>query len=272
MIHYERPPEPPDFRARVHDARLAVENAVSAGVPPGFPPLWQDYKDAFATAQEQKCAFCDRDATNHDPDVDHFAPKGEVHELPDHPDDRGREIHDGLPNIRGRSPAGAIKPGYWWLAYDWSNFLLVCGVCNRKWKQNYFPVAATPRQRPPVPGIHEQPLLLHPFDDRAPWRSFSFDQNGQIQGTDSRGKATVETCGLDRETLRKKRACIVRDARRHALAFRRQPTRDALVNLCEPGGDERDFAGAVRAIAEQLTGLAWERLCFLRENWPEDTR
>jgi hypothetical protein len=223
VIEYERPPEPPDFRASVHDAEKAVEHAVSAKLEPDFPPLWQDYKSAFATAQKQKCAFCDRFATNDDPDVDHFAPKGEVYELAADPADRGREIYEGVPNVRGRKPGGRIKPGYWWRVYDWTNYLLVCGTCNSKWKQCYFPVDAEPRQWPPVREIHEQPLLLHPFDDRAPWRSFSFDENGQVQGRDRRGKATVETCGLDRETLRKERTTIVRLAYGFAAKLKKAP-------------------------------------------------
>jgi len=272
VIDYERPPEPPDFRASIHDAEQAVERAVRAGVEPDFPPLWQRYKSAFATAQKQKCAFCDRDATTDDPHLDHFAPKAAVYELSDDPAERGREVYDGLPNARDRKRAREVKPGYWWRAYDWHNFLLVCGTCNSKWKQCFFPVDAESRQWPPVREMVEQPLLLHPFDDRAPWRSFSLDKNGQIQGRDRRGKATVETCNLDRETLRKKRTGIVRDAIRHAAEFRRRGMRYALENLCELGGDERAFAGAVRAIAEQLTDRTWEQLCFLLEHWPEDTR
>jgi hypothetical protein len=266
VIDYERPSEPPDFRASVHDTEQAVERAVRAGLEPEFPPLWQPYKSAFAAAQKQKCAFCDRDATDNDPHLDHFAPKSAVFELPDEPGERGREIYDGLPNIRDRKRAREIKPGYWWRAYDWSNFLLVCGSCNSKWKQCFFPVDAEPRQWPPLREIHEQPLLLHPFEDRAPWRCFKVDKIGQIQGRNRHGQATIETCGLDRETLRKKRAGIAADARRHAMEYRRG-SRYALQNLCELGGDERDFAGAVRAIAEQLTGKTWEQLCFQLEHW-----
>jgi hypothetical protein len=269
VIGYERPPTPAGFHASVHDAEQAVEHAIRAGEKPEFEPLWRDYKPEFAMAQKSKCAFCDRNATTDDPDVDHFAPKAAVHELPAQPDDRGREIHDGLPNMRGRKPERAFAPGYWWRAYDWSNYLLVCGTCNSKWKQCYFPLDA-PRQGPPVREVHESPLLLNAFDDQEPWRAFSFDEIGQIQGLDARGKATVETCGLDRETLRKERAGIVKDAYRHAREFRRRGTRYALQNLCELGGDERNFAGAVRAIAKGVTSLSWEQLCFLlhSHDWP----
>lgn len=272
MIGYERPPEPADFRARVHDAEQAVEQAIVADKEFEFEPLWRDYKPVFAVAQKSKCAFCDRNATADDPDVDHFAPKAAVFELPARPEDRGREIHDGLPNMRGRKPERVFARGYWWRAYDWSNYLLVCGTCNSKWKQCYFPLDP-PRQGPPVRDAHESPLLLNAFDDQEPWRAFSFDKIGQIQGLDARGKATVETCRLDRETLRKERAGIVKDAYRHAQEFLRQQTRYALQNLCELGGEERNFAGAVRAIAEHLTGLSWEQLVFLLHShaWPGDT-
>ena len=86
MIHFDRPTEPTGFQDRVKQARADVEQAIAAGDKPAFEPeIWRDqtYKEALATAQARgKCGFCDRNATNHSPAIDHFAPKGEVWELP----------------------------------------------------------------------------------------------------------------------------------------------------------------------------------------------
>lgn len=269
MIDYERPAEPDDFQARVHDARRKVEQAVVDGERPEFEPLWQRYKSHFALAQHGKCAFCERNATAAHPHVDHFAPKSELYELPDDPEHHGREVHPGLPNTRGRRPSRKIAPGYWWRAYDWSNYLLVCGTCNSNWKQCYFPVRAEPRQWPPVPEVHEPPLLLNPFDDEAPWRSFRFDNAlFQIQAEDAEGRATIDTLGLDRrDSLHTHRQQIARSAHRFATTLVRKRDRDALENLCELGGGARPFAGVVRAVAERTTRLLWRQLRTLHEIW-----
>lgn len=276
MIHFERPLEPADFRERTREARRAVEQAIEAGVAPEFDDgPWQAYKPVFFTAQHRKCAYCEASLANHDSHLDHFAPKSEVWELSPEAADRGREIEPGLPNIRGRKPARKAG-GYWWLAYEWSNYLAVCATCNSKWKQCYFPVAADPRCLPPTPDVPEQPLLLNPFDHRNPWRHFRFDAFGQVvEAVESKhGRATIDTCGLDRESLRLMREGQARDADNYARKLMELLREDSdesrelftwvLENLCELGGDERLHAGTVRGIAEQVTGLTWPQLLELR--------
>lgn len=277
MIHFERPPEPADFRERTRKARRAVEQAIEAGDPPEFDDgPWQAYRPVFVTAQHRKCAYCEATLGNHHSHLDHFAPKSEVWELSPEAADRGREIEPGLPNIRGRTPAQKAGSGYWWLAYEWSNYLAVCVICNSSWKQCYFPVAVDPRCLPPAPDVPEQPLLLNPFDDRNPWRHFCFGEFGQVvEAVESKhGRATIDTCGLDRGSLRDAREKLAGDAFRHARKLMEllregfDETRElftwVLENLCELGGDERLHAGTVRGIAEQVTGLTWAQLLELR--------
>lgn len=36
--------------------------------------------------------------------------------------------------------AGWIAPRYWWLAYDFGNYLLACSTCNSEWKRDRFPL------------------------------------------------------------------------------------------------------------------------------------
>jgi hypothetical protein len=284
-MSFERPPEPPDFQERVSQAKRAVVEARRAGELPVFTAgdaaLWQAYKDHFARAQWSKCAFCEMSIVNHDSAVDHFAPKGEVAELSENEAERGQERKDGLPNMGDRKAARAIRPGYWWLAYEWCNYLVVCSACNEKWKRCYFPVEATPRQWPPSPEVAEAPLLLNPFDDPAPWRHFRFDEFGYMVAAPNkiRGQATLETLGFDttadgrcrREALRLRRIGPAADAHRHARAFVRfslqgsyEQAMYALENLYHLGGPERDHAGMVRAIAEHVTGFTWDELMTFR--------
>lgn len=56
-----------------------------------------------------KCAYCESSLLNTEWEVEHFRPKGAVHEAPDH-------------------------PGYYWLAYHWTNLYASCKYCNQSRK------------------------------------------------------------------------------------------------------------------------------------------
>lgn len=71
-----------------------------------------------------KCAYCESFYASTAPvDVEHYRPKGAVHEDRSH-------------------------PGYWWLGMDWENLLPSCIDCNRKRKQS-------------VPSLSAKLLTLH---------------------------------------------------------------------------------------------------------------
>ena len=62
-----------------------------------------------------------------------------------------------------RAAGGAVSDGYWWLAFDWSNYRL-CGKVGNSKKGDFFPLAA---QSPTathagVSILNEIPLLLDP--------------------------------------------------------------------------------------------------------------
>jgi uncharacterized protein (TIGR02646 family) len=65
--------------------------------------------------QGHVCAYCGADVAEAGVDVDHFRPK--------------RKVHDD-----------ASHGGYWWLAYEFENYLLGCIVCNQKYKRTKFPL------------------------------------------------------------------------------------------------------------------------------------
>ncbi|UQI28495.1 endonuclease [Pseudomonas bijieensis] len=118
-----------------------------------------------------KCAYCESFYASTAPvDVEHYRPKGAVHE-------------------------DATHPGYWWLGMDWENLLPSCIDCNRKRKQSMpklsaklltlqeqqrgfshgvlvssgkkdsFPVLGTRASTEASSILNEYPLLLDPCGD-----------------------------------------------------------------------------------------------------------
>ena len=99
------------------------------------------------------------------------------------------------------------RPGYYWLAYDWSNLFLACQMCNQRHKRNLFPLA-TPASR--AISHHddveaEDPQFLHLEDDQ-PELHISFREHVAVPLNGSgRGAVTIEALGLNRLRLRDRR-------------------------------------------------------------------
>jgi len=107
-----------------------------------FPDHWNasDVRGALYAMHGRVCAYCQGDLPHNDPgDVEHFRPKSV----------------------------------YWWLAYEFANYLLSCAKCNRVCKRKEFPLP-----RGVAPWVwekrdqiqEEQILLLDPVvDDVEAW-------------------------------------------------------------------------------------------------------
>ena len=78
--------------------RLRAEIAKHAG-------LWAELKKEMADLSSGKCWYCESREQRSDMAVDHFRPKNEVKEC-------------------------ATHHGYWWLAFDPSNYRFACDLCN----------------------------------------------------------------------------------------------------------------------------------------------
>jgi hypothetical protein len=131
---------------------------------------------------------------------------------------RGRGI-----GIRSLPTQNGIKeershPGYYWLGYEWSNFVPVCPSCNRH-KANSFPIKGKRAglgdflaDNNPAELVNERcrvdsdllkvekPLLLHPEIDM-PGEHLVFLPSGVIKGTSPRGEKTIHIYGLNRNAL-----------------------------------------------------------------------
>jgi hypothetical protein len=139
-------------------------------------------KRALKAAQYNKCAYCEANfAGNASGDIEHFRPKAFSQQS---------------------KSAAKLYPGYYWLAYAWSNLLYTCELCNRPVKRNLFPLRdpATRARRPTDDLAAEEPLLIDPAGPDDPRDHIRFRQN-KPYGITERGRETVKTMGLDRSQL-----------------------------------------------------------------------
>jgi uncharacterized protein (TIGR02646 family) len=147
----------------------------------------ESVKTALLRAQHGKCCFCESKVAHISyGDVEHYRPKAGHRQNPD-------------------DPLG--RPGYYWLAYDWTNLLFCCQVCNQRFKRNQFPLenparrAATHRHDP----ARERPLFLNPaIDDPADFLDFRAEYVSAVGGN-RRGEITLRELGLNREELAERR-------------------------------------------------------------------
>lgn len=267
MIGYHRPPAPKAFtRAAAKRHQAAAAQAKRGTKPDVDDDIWGDHRHVLAVAQHGKCAYCERKVASHYPPVEHVAPRNEVHALPDDPADWGSEAHPHLSNIAEghlRKADPLSDWGYWSRAYDWNNYVVACQSCNT-WKSTIYPLEKRPAAgwRPGATRTRSKDeLLLHAFEDDAPWRHFQYDAStGAISWRTARGKATTGTCGLHRASLAHERQLHLDHV--HALCRRAQgnasPLRDAAWDdLIALGADDKPFAGMVRSYAETTLGKSW---------------
>lgn len=137
MLNFDRPNENDSFEGRVTTKRQDVEDAINNNLKPEFPSTWRDFKADFASAQQGRCGYCEIQViAGQFGNVEHYAPKGAVNEIA-----TPGEEQLNLSNVKGRTFNTLSDRGYWWLAYDWGNYLLACEICNQQWKEACFPIA-----------------------------------------------------------------------------------------------------------------------------------
>jgi uncharacterized protein (TIGR02646 family) len=143
-------------------------------------------KKQLAQEQHGKCCYCENKFDAAAPgDVEHFRPKMGVRQ------DKGHPLEN---------------PGYYWLAYTWSNLYFSCINCNRSGKKSFFPLKdGTKRARIHTDSIQdEEPLLLDPGGLDNPRDHIHFHREVAF-GVTPRGRQTIKTLKLDRESLNAER-------------------------------------------------------------------
>jgi uncharacterized protein (TIGR02646 family) len=193
LIKISKPAEPPDIlstrglaarQTHCDEYDRALSENDSDGPTFSFDDgiyCHEDVKQALITAQHGKCAFCER-MIHDDGDVEHFRPKAACCQGP---------------------RAKMLRPGYYWLAYDWDNLLLSCSACNQRAKRNQFPLvepARRARSHHDDIGI-EEPYFIHPVHaDPARYISFKEEQPFAIDDNPS-GTVSIRALRLDRKPL-----------------------------------------------------------------------
>lgn len=144
-------------------------------------------KSALRRAQHDKCCFCESNlvAVSYG-DVEHYRPKGGYYQTAD--DELG-------------------KPGYYWLAYEWSNLFFSCQICNQQFKKNFFPLADASRRATSHHDLidAEETLLISP-SETAIGEHIGFRNEFAFAIDDSvRALTTIESVGLNRAELAERR-------------------------------------------------------------------
>lgn len=249
---------------------------VPANRPKAFPAGFKVYKseeikEALTVLFHGKCAYCEaRYDVVHPVDIEHYRPKAAVE-------------HRGA--LR--------KPGYYWLAAEWTNLLPSCIDCNRSrrhpklgddadpeisGKANWFPIANEgQRATRPKQESRERRLLLDPCRDR-PDAHLIFQDDALVLPRSAKGKTSIEVYGLNRPELVGERNDVllrVKNQMDHAtralLAAKARPTaanRRFLANelsyLLYFGRGAQPYAGMVRQMSRAyLEKMAVKlRACF----------
>ena len=145
----------------------------------------EDVKKAVIDDQHEKCCYCEAKFTaNGFGDVEHFRPKAGVRQQP---------------------KAALEKPGYYWLAYEWSNLFFSCEICNQRYKGNLFPLLNPSRRaRHHGQSVGRERTLLPDPGTTNPGRYLKFNKH-VITASTPRGKTCIKAYGLDRDTLNRRR-------------------------------------------------------------------
>jgi uncharacterized protein (TIGR02646 family) len=189
-----KPSCPPLLKSkRVETLRTNLERAFKRGQIKSAKfkgEIWRhdEVRLALYKYQNRKCCYCERprDPTR-EPDIEHFRPKAAV---------LGSKKH----------------PGYWWLAYEWTNLFFACRTCNQEHKKTNFPLrrggkrATAPKsdlskERPILPDlVSEDPLTLIGFR----W-SYELEEAWPIPTDAERGRQIIKVFGLDSKPLNEER-------------------------------------------------------------------
>lgn len=144
----------------------------------------ESVKEALKTAQHEKCCYCETKfgATSYGA-VEHFRPKGEM---------------------RQKKGAGRLLPGYYWLAFNWENLLVICEKCNTN-KGSLFPLEdPDARARSHHDDLsRETPLLVDPGSED-PRKHIRF-RGAAVEPITRKGRETISVTGLRRSELEEKR-------------------------------------------------------------------
>jgi uncharacterized protein (TIGR02646 family) len=140
-------------------------------------------KDALRVLQNGKCCFCEAKVSHiSHGDVEHFRPKAAW---------------------KAKEKQKLTKPGYYWLAYDFSNLYFSCQICNQLYKKNYFPLSdpAMRAQTHDDDLTLEDPLIVDPGNED-PAQHLMYHREIVVERNNSpKGRETISRTGLNRPEI-----------------------------------------------------------------------
>jgi uncharacterized protein (TIGR02646 family) len=250
VIRIIRPQEPPEVLTE--EGRPLVQRMLAEyrADPPGFQDGsktfaferdvygHQEVRERLRDAQHRKCCYCEVRIISESGDIEHFRPKASVQQGPEH---------------RKQSP------GYFWLAYSWSNLLYACSRCNREYKRDLFPLEE-PSTR--ADALHDEgstdretPLLLDPTAED-PQAFIEFDaERALARGGAPRGRVTIDLLGLNRTMLLEERRDRLESIRERVECLRL--VRAGRVQMNGPDAHER-----LRSMCQAILAATEERAQF----------
>lgn len=159
-----------------------------------------EVKNQLKEEQFNKCCFCenkDFDDIAHG-DVEHFRPKGAF--------------------VKDITAKDFVRPGYYWMAYQWSNLFYCCQICNQSFKKNFFPLTTeTKRAKSHLDKLEplSVTLLLHPAKEN-PETHIGFNKEFPFRKS-VKGENSIKYFGIDREKLNEKRRKHLEEVRKNIL-------------------------------------------------------
>lgn len=214
-----------------------------------------------------KCAYCEVPIRDYQHgDVEHFRPKAGIS------DENGQTVY--LLDEEGQTLVDADgkpveHPGYYWLAYEWTNLLPSCVKCNqtdvrqetRVGKHTRFPVKGRHAQQP-AEVAQEEPLLINPLsdkeDDDPKYHLLVDTKTGLMAHRTARGKACIDILGLNlRDQLIDDRRKACREAELLWTRLRHDPAASAetLKEIAAIRRGEKPFSTAQGAVLQELAEL-----------------
>lgn len=207
----------------------------------------KDVKEILKKAQNLKCCFCET-IIGDDGDVEHFRPKSAY---------------------KQRAEDDYMRPGYYWLAYDWSNLFFSCLTCNQRYKKNLFPLVDPANRAHDHTHVltKEEPLLIDPAKIN-PEEFITFRKEEAIAINDNPyGKATIEVIGLNRPGLREMR----REKLKILKTLYEMVLTDRRINSTlqkKPDSDKSDYLREIRAQLQSPLESAKAMLSMsVQANW-----
>ncbi|MDD2900806.1 MAG: hypothetical protein PHU44_00055 [Syntrophales bacterium] len=262
MVKIEfKEPDTPVWKRWRRDCATATTKVVSAvreGEKPDIRNIYKraNIKQSFYMSIDGpfhgKCAYCETlIVADQYGDIEHFRPARAVTD----------ELGKPITFTKGHGEV-LEHPGYYWLAYDISNLLPSCELCNRPnpkgieenvvGKHNKFPLKQGSHATSPGNEANEEPLLINPIHEN-PENHLKVDFKTFMFGGDDRGQCCIRIFGLNirpglaanrRTAYQATLSCL----NKYINSVDEKETKECLDELCDIVAGKKPYSFIGRAI------------------------